>query len=515
MVNTRFPQETPKAPRPSRQETVLLNASVGVQRVLGRLRRPPNDRATSASTIQVQGLAAGRRVQQGLRSAVTASGLVPRRDHRFGTVWASRTDRRTLISRIGPDRTVAIAVAGILLAASVISVSAASPAPATGGTTGPGGDVRIAVGGAGSYRTGTVTDGMPPTGDTYGTSSTGTDPGIVGTDPGTAGTDPGTAGTDPGLAGTDPATAGTDPATAGAAGTDPTSIDGPFLDDGTLLKPVAVNTTVADGRGLVQTYKVKEGDTLTGIASRFGVSMMTVWWANDLKSKDALHVGQELSIPPVTGLVVTVTAADTLDSLAQRYEVDAADILVENKLTDRNLVVGQVLVIPGAAGKGIATPKQQTAAAAPSSGGGSSNGNGHSNQSAQGPSNYSGGAFDWPVVGGGNYISQYFHYGHFGVDIAADYGSEVRAAAAGTVVFAGWKGNGGGYQVWISHGSGLYTTYNHMSAVSVGYGQSVSEGQQVGRIGQSGNATGPHLHFEVWRGPVWAGGTRVNPLGYL
>ena len=404
-----------------------------------------------------------------------------------------------------------MAVAGILLSASVISVSAASPAPATGGTSGPGTDVRVAVGGAGTYRTGTITDGPPATGDTYGTQTTGTDPGIAGTDPGTAGTDPGIAGTDPGAAGTDPATAGI----ATAPATDPTSIDGPFLDDGTLLKPVAVNTTVADGRGLVQTYKVKPGDTLTGIASKFGISMMTVWWANDLKSKDALHVGQELSIPPVTGLVVTVTAADTLDSLAQRYGVDPADILVENKLTDRNLVVGQVLVIPGAAGQGIATPKSEAPASDPSSSGSSASGNSGSSQTVQGPSSYSGGAFLWPVVGGGNYISQYFHYGHYGLDIAADYGSEVRAAGGGTVVFAGWKGNGGGYQVWISHGSGLYTTYNHMSAISVGYGQSVAEGQQVGRVGQSGNATGPHLHFEVWRGPVWAGGTRVNPLGYL
>ena len=91
----------------------------------------------------------------------------------------------------------------------------------------------------------------------------------------------------------------------------------------------------------------------------------------------------------------------------------------------------------------------------------------------------------------------------------------MRAAGDGTVIFAGWKGNGGGYQVWVSHGSNLYTTYNHLSAVSVGYGQSVSEGHPVGRVGQSGDATGPHLHFEVWRGPVWNGGIRVNPLAYL
>jgi murein DD-endopeptidase MepM/ murein hydrolase activator NlpD len=208
---------------------------------------------------------------------------------------------------------------------------------------------------------------------------------------------------------------------------------------------------------------------------------------------------------------VTVSAADTLDSLAQRYDVEPTDILVENKLEDPNLVVGQVLVIPGAAGKAIPTAKPVARPPSdPSSGGGIiSRGNAH------GPTTFSGGRFLWPVVGGGNYISQYFHYGHYGLDIAADYGSEVRSAGGGTVIFAGWKGNGGGYQVWISHGSNLYTTYNHMSAISVGYGQSVSSGQQVGRVGQSGDATGPHLHFEVWRGSVWSGGSRANPLAYL
>ena len=84
------------------------------------------------------------------------------------------------------------------------------------------------------------------------------------------------------------------------------------------------------------------------------------------------------------------------------------------------------------------------------------------------PTTYTGGAMVWPVVGGNNYISQYYHGGHRGIDIAADYGSKVRAAAGGTVIFAGWKNNGGGYQVHLAHGGGLYTTYNHMSGVSVG-----------------------------------------------
>ena len=119
----------------------------------------------------------------------------------------------------------------------------------------------------------------------------------------------------------------------------------------------------------------------------------------------------------------------------------------------------------------------------------------------------------WPVAGG--HISQYSRYGHPAIDIAAPTGTSVRAAAAGVVIFAGWRNNGGGYQVWISHGNNVYTTYNHMSAISVGAGQRVGRGQQVGRVGATGRAYGSHLHFEVWIGPVWAGGYRVNPFSYV
>jgi murein DD-endopeptidase MepM/ murein hydrolase activator NlpD len=199
------------------------------------------------------------------------------------------------------------------------------------------------------------------------------------------------------------------------------------------------------------------------------------------------------------------TATDTLETLAARYDVNATDILAMNGLEDTNLVVGQVLVLPGAHGKPLPASKPAKPVSRPSSGGGA----------VRPPARYSGGSFVWPVVGGGNYISQYFHYGHYAIDIAADYGTEARAAAAGTVTYAGWKNNGGGYQVWVAHGSGLYTTYNHMSAITVGRGQHVGRGQQVGRVGMTGNATGPHLHFEVWRGPVWDGGRRVNPLAYF
>ena len=449
----------------------MLNAPVGVQRVIGRLRRPSSEAPTPA-TDQIRSLTMAASIQR-LREVAGVAHLLPSRT-RSRSLPAARPVRRSLIGRIGQDRALAAAVAGIVLLASVASVSASDPGP-TGGPDGDGTAPRLVVGGG--------------TGQTDGNGARSIDT------------------TYP-----DDATIAAELAAANALIQDDVTVEGPFLEDGTLLKPVAVNTTVADGRALLRTYKVRAGDTLTGIAGKFDVSMMTVWWANDLKSKDDLHVGQTLTIPPVTGLVITVTAKDTLESIADGYGVDANDILTENGIEDPNLVVGQVLVIPGGAGKGIATPKPKPIIRAttsrPRSTGGSSS-------PVRQPSRYTGGSMLWPVAGGNNYISQYFHYGHYGLDIAADYGSRVRAATGGTVIFAGWKSNGGGYQVWIAHGSGLYTTYNHMAGVSVGRGQSVGRGDQVGRIGQSGNATGPHLHFEVWKGPIWDGGTRVNPLGYL
>ncbi len=480
----------------------MLNASVGVQRVLGRVRRPQSHRPSSTVDIQRPGHAFTRRLRHGVRALAVASHLRP------ADPWTAEVDdvqprRRSLIRRVGPDRVVALAVAGILLGASVISVSVGHAAPNTGSTNGAGTAPRIAVGGDGS--------------DSAGTNSAG-DAAILGE---TSGSDTGSGGVQFGQP--DPTNAAQDDfsgvnlgdvavgdvePTDGRAATDQNDIEGPFTEDGTLVKPIAVDTTVRDGSALVKTYKVKGKETLPAIAAKFYVSTMSVVWANNLKSKTDIHAGEVLRIPPVTGLIVKVTATDTLDSIAAEYHVNGTDILATNGLDDATLVNGQILVLPGAQGAAIAAPPPATTTHGSSGGGGSG-------VSIRGPSTYKGGKFLWPVVGGGNYISQYFHYGHYAIDIAADYGSTVRAAAAGTVTFAGWKNNGGGYQVWISHGSNLYTTYNHMSAITVGAGQHVSRGTQVGRIGMTGDATGPHCHFEVWIGPIWSGGTRVNPLAYF
>jgi murein DD-endopeptidase MepM/ murein hydrolase activator NlpD len=506
----------------------LLNASVGFQRVLGRVRRPLNDRPASDAPREARRYAIAPKVRHGVRSVVAASRLVPIREHRaavvvenpvvVASVAAPVEHRRSLISRLGPDRTVAVAVAAILVGASVISVSAGNPGGATGGTSGAGVAPRIAVGG-GLTDSGGTTGSIGTTGNTGGTTGTGgTGSGddVLAAGGSSDSTDSGSTESTGSVEFGQPAvvTKSTSPFAAIDFGdveisaSDAAAVEGPFIDDGTLIKPTAVDTTVPDGSGLVRTYKVKKGDKLGEIATEFKVSPMTIVWANNLKSKTDFKKGDTLRIPPVTGLIVKVAAADTLESIASRYGVEGTDILVTNGIDDPNLVIGQVLVLPGAKGKAIPKPTIK-----PSTGIRLRDGGGPIVKNV--PSTYSGGKFMFPVVGGDNYVSQYFRYGHYAIDIAGDYGSTVRSAAAGTVIFAGWKSNGGGYQVWVAHGSGLYTTYNHMSAISVGRGQEIGRGKAVGRIGQSGNASGPHLHFEVWRGPVWNGGQRVNPLGYL
>lgn len=98
---------------------------------------------------------------------------------------------------------------------------------------------------------------------------------------------------------------------------------------------------------------------------------------------------------------------------------------------------------------------------------------------------------------------------HKGIDLAAGTGSPIRAAAAGTVVSAGDEG-GYGYAVRIRHADGTQTLYAHNSRLLVRAGQRVSAGEQIAREGNSGNSTGPHLHFEVV-----VGGRNVNPLSWL
>jgi murein DD-endopeptidase MepM/ murein hydrolase activator NlpD len=116
----------------------------------------------------------------------------------------------------------------------------------------------------------------------------------------------------------------------------------------------------------------------------------------------------------------------------------------------------------------------------------------------------------WPVSG--PVVSPFgYRWGrlHAGIDIAVPYGTPIHAAAAGTVVLAGWVSGYGNYTC-IDHGGGLATCYAHQSSYAVSQGAAVSQGEVIGYVGCTGHCFGPHLHFEVR-----INGSPVDPLGYL
>lgn len=134
---------------------------------------------------------------------------------------------------------------------------------------------------------------------------------------------------------------------------------------------------------------------------------------------------------------------------------------------------------------------------------------------------YYGGSFGWPTPGykritspygprtytlNGKKVSSY----HRGIDIGAPSGAKIAASNGGTVVTSAYNAGGYGNYVILDHGGGKMTVYGHMSKRMVSVGQSVTKGQQIGKVGSTGRSTGPHLHFEIR-----VNGTAVNPINYL
>lgn len=154
------------------------------------------------------------------------------------------------------------------------------------------------------------------------------------------------------------------------------------------------------------------------------------------------------------------------------------------------------------------------------SSGGSSGGGSSSGDSSSGSSSGNG-KFSWPVPGHTRVSSNYgwrncpFHgrEKHSGIDIPAPYGTSVKAAASGTVIYSGYLGSYGN-AIIIRHGNGLYTLYGHNSRLVARSGAKVSKGQTVAKVGSTGSSTGNHCHFEVRKGGSGYGND-VNPWNYL
>jgi murein DD-endopeptidase MepM/ murein hydrolase activator NlpD len=271
-------------------------------------------------------------------------------------------------------------------------------------------------------------------------------------------------------------------------------------------------------RDEVVSYTVGEGDQLWKIADRFGVRPQTILWSNDLSSSDQISPGQQLAILPIDGVIVEVTAEDSIDSLAEEYGVTPSAIREwpANELGDTDsLIPDQSIMIPGGIPPVQPEPGHTDAEPDETAETGDkeipeadeepekflsfysqppreaqSQQEESSEVSAEGT-----GEFIWPTTG---VITQHFHATHNGWDIASEPGTEIFAVDNGRVIFSGWHEYGLGYAVAIDHGNGYETWYGHMNEhPAVEVGQIVEQGEYIGPMGSTGFSTGPHVHFVI------------------
>lgn len=236
--------------------------------------------------------------------------------------------------------------------------------------------------------------------------------------------------------------------------------------------------------GAISTYVVKDGDSISEIASSHGVSVNTILWANGISDAATIKPGTSLVILPITGVRVTVASGDTLATIAKKYGGEVEDIASYNGIDPTvGLTAGAKIIVPGGelpkTAPKAATTKAKAAAKSVV-------------RSLPAISGY----FGDPLPAGR--CTQGVH-GYNGVDIGAPSGTPIYAAAAGKVTIAKGSGYNGGYgsYVVISHDNGTQTLYAHMSSVTASSGASVSQGQLIGYVGNTGKSTGNHLHFEV------------------
>jgi len=264
-------------------------------------------------------------------------------------------------------------------------------------------------------------------------------------------------------------------------------------------------------------YTVKTGDNLWNISRKYGISVEVIIDVNNLRDKDLLSLGQKLEIPAIGGgvsksnqkqepaiiklpitnmdiakaegysqdataeeIVYYVKKGESLWSISHDYNVKLESIIAANNITNASKIsTGQQLRIPNVPGA---------------------------------RSNICN--FIWPVRGrvtspfGPRVLNGRKEF-HSGIDIGAPTGTTIVAAESGLVSYAGYM-RGYGNVIILSHNGGYSTVYAHCSVRLVKKGQHVKKGNIIGKVGRTGNATGPHLHLEVR-----LSGTPVNPLSYL
>lgn len=206
-------------------------------------------------------------------------------------------------------------------------------------------------------------------------------------------------------------------------------------------------------------YTVQTGDTLSGIASRFGISQNTIIWANNL-NRTAIRPGQELIILPISGLFHLVEREDSIEKIANRYQAEVEEILAFNEINKNELREGDIIIIPGGkkrrpvpAANHVSPPmvSSRSASLQPSS--------------------------SWLIPPTSGIITQKT-FDDMAVDIANRCGTPIFAVAAGVIQRTGYHSIAGRY-IRVLHPNGVVSFYAHLSEISVSQGEPVSQGDLI------------------------------------
>ena len=279
-----------------------------------------------------------------------------------------------------------------------------------------------------------------------------------------------------------------------------------FAEEGFLLKPSLI-TEKSDRTQFANAiqYEVQPGDTLSEIASKFEIKSKTITDNNTIANVNSLKTGVILSILPVDGVLHTVKKGETAESIAKAYKVQKNNVLAQNKLTDDNVTEGETIIVPG--GEKI-IPRYIASRATSST---EYRGAGYGTLSN---TEYDGTVSNTIIKPASGQITQYYRRGHYAIDIGNRNKGPILAAANGVVTKSQGGYNGGyGNMIIIDHGNGRQTLYAHNSALYVKAGDTVTQGQTIAWMGNTGRvygATGIHVHFELR-----INGTKVNPLLYI
>lgn len=262
------------------------------------------------------------------------------------------------------------------------------------------------------------------------------------------------------------------------------------------------------GRGEMLSYEVQQGETLHDLAERFGLDFCTLLWSNPPNLLGRMDTGTQITILPKDGLWLTIETSVTVTALAQQTQVDVTQILFNEfnpflftATPDTQLEIGQQIFIPNGRRDDCISWQRPAWLA---------NNDGHPLYIGCDYTNpFQGYPTNAPMKDDFRYVRG-LSAAHAGVDLEIEEGTPVYAAGDGVVRYAGWHPGGLGNTIVIDHG-GSHTIYGHLRVIHVSCGQPVKARQLIGGVGNTGNSTAPHLHFEVRN----ASFTPENPMIFV